>query len=95
MKIEDLRDKLVAREDEENVFLDFRLFGNRQSEAMDCYLQEAIETFRGRGMVVGSAKAIVLICDPSALLTENARFCLCQLQTSGESIGLKSTPPAI
>ena len=58
MLLGELREKLVVTEDHKSIYVDFRVFGDRQSVAMDLYLNEVLEIARMNP--IGTGKTLVL-----------------------------------
>ena len=83
----ELREKLAVTEDNKNIYVDFRPFGDQQSAAMDLYVHEVLEIVRVNPM--GTGKTLVLTCDRSAEITDQSRLNLRELQKLGQPVALR------
>jgi hypothetical protein len=87
MLLGELREKLVVTEDHKSIYVDFRVFGDRQSVAMDLYLNGVLEIARINP--IGTGKTLVLTCDRNAEITEQSRLKLREMQQLGQPVALR------
>jgi hypothetical protein len=92
MDMNEFNKTAVRTEDSEHVYFDLRPFGNRQGEAMDSYLHEAVMSIQ-MGVSSFGARQIVLLTDASVVIPDSARTWLASLQESGVSVAIQGTRP--
>lgn len=84
----EFRDKVLRTETHSTVTFDLRPFGDRQAEAIDCFLHDA-------GMAVQMkrfrpTKAIILVCDPGTVFSAATDMWLANMQSRGVAIAIQS-----
>jgi hypothetical protein len=82
----------IRTEDSGRVYFDLRPFGNRQGEAMDSYLHEAMMSIQ-MGVSSFGTRQIVLLTDASVVMPDSARTWLASLQVSGVSVAVEGRRP--
>jgi len=82
----------IRTEDNGRVYFDLRPFGNRQGEAMDSYLHEAVMSIQ-MGVSSFGTRQIVLLTDASVVMPDSARTWLASLQASGFSVAVEGRRP--
>jgi hypothetical protein len=92
MDMNEFNQTAVRTEDSEHVYFDLRPFGNRQGEAMDSYLHEAVASIQ-IGVSSFGERQIVLLTDASTVIPNSARTWLASLQASGVSVEVEGRQP--
>lgn len=92
MDMNEFNKTAVRTEDNGHVYFDLRPFGNRQAEAMDSYLHEAVMSIQ-MGVSSFGERQIVLITDASMVIPDSARTWLASLQASGVSVEVEGRRP--
>jgi hypothetical protein len=72
MDMNEFNSTAIRTEDREHVYFDLRPFGNRQGEAMDTYLHEAVMSIQ-MGVSSFGQRQIVLLTDASTIIPDSAR----------------------
>lgn len=92
MDMNEFNSTAIRTEDSGHVYFDLRPFGNRQGEAMDSYLHEAVMSIQ-MGVSSFGERQIVLVADASMVIPDSARTWLASLQASGVSVAVQGTRP--
>ena len=92
MDMNEFNSTAIRTEDREHVYFDLRPFGNRQGEAMDTYLHEAVMSIQ-MGVSSFGQRQIVLLTDASTIIPDSARTWLANLQVSGVSVAVEGRRP--
>jgi hypothetical protein len=83
---------VIRTEDIDHVHFDLRPFGDRQAEAMDSYLHEAVVSIH-IGVSSFGERQIVLLTDASTVIPDSARTWLASLRASGVSVEVEGRRP--
>lgn len=89
MNSREFNSTVIRHDYPEFVQLDLRPFGAKQSEAVDFWLEAALEQADAFG------KKIALKTDPSVVLSQSAIVCLAKLQQRSISISVVSVGPGL
>lgn len=92
MDMNEFNKTVVRSEDSAHVYFDLRPFGNRQEEAMDSYLHEAVVSIHA-GVDSFGDRQVVLITDASTAIPSSARTWLTSLQAAGVSVSVEGRRP--
>jgi|HubBroStandDraft_6_1064221.scaffolds.fasta_scaffold00095_55 hypothetical protein len=92
MDMNEFNGAAIKTEHSEHVYFDLRPFGNRQGEAMDSYLHEAVMSIQ-MGVSSFGERQIVLVTDASMVIPKTARTWLASLQESGVSVAVEARRP--
>ncbi len=79
----------IRSEDSENIYLDLRPFANLQTEALDLYLDNTLNSVRAGASTIGE-RPIVLFTDPAVPIAESSRNSLVVLRNGGISISVQA-----
>jgi len=88
MEIPEFNRTAVSSEDSENIYFDLRPFGERQSEALDAYLNDALARLEINTNLVPE-HPVVLQIDPTVELVDSSRNCLVHLRNAGLAISVQ------
>lgn len=92
MDMNEFNATVTRTEDGGHVYFDLCPFGDRQGEAMDSYLHEALMSIQ-MGVSSFGARQIVLVTDASVVIPDSARTWLASLQASGVSVEVEGRRP--
>jgi hypothetical protein len=92
MDMNEFNGTAIRTEDSGHVYFDLRPFGNRQGEAMDSYLHEAVMSIQ-MGVSSFGKRQIVLLTDAFVVMPDSARTWLASLQASGVSVAVEGRRP--
>ncbi|HKN71721.1 MAG TPA: hypothetical protein VJX30_11855 [Terriglobales bacterium] len=92
MTIDEFNQQAIRTEDSNNVYFDLRPFAERQSEAMDTYLNASLMSIQ-TGVSSFGTRQIVLITDASMVLSDTARAYIAELRAKGVSMMVEARRP--
>jgi hypothetical protein len=88
MDMKEFHQTAIQSEDSHYVYFDLRSFGNRQGEAADSYMHDALMTIQAGGRISGE-RTVILITDVSTVIPDTARNRLAELRDAGVSISVQ------
>jgi hypothetical protein len=89
MEQREYQKKLVRTEDDDNIYLDIRPFGNQEAEAIDFCLQEMLSALSYRMKSEKKAKKVVVICEPTAKIPPSADTVVSQINQLGQAVEIR------
>jgi|HubBroStandDraft_6_1064221.scaffolds.fasta_scaffold00871_32 hypothetical protein len=88
MDINEFYQTAIQSEDSHYVYFDLRPFGDRQREAVDSYMRDALNTIQNGASTTGE-RTVILITDLSTVIPDSARDSLAELRNAGVSISVQ------
>jgi hypothetical protein len=88
MDMNEFHQTAIPSEDSNYVYFDLRPFGNRQGEAADSYMRDALTTIQA-GMRTSGERTVILVTDVSTVIPDTARDSLLELRNAGVSISVQ------
>jgi hypothetical protein len=86
MDMTEYKTKRLRMEDRENIYLDLRPFGEKESDAIDFCIQETLAAVRRSGP---SKQKLVLICEPTTRIPSHAEMWLLKLKELGQATEIR------
>jgi len=88
MDMTEFNQTAIRSEDSHYVYIDLRPFAERQAEAADSYLHDALTSLQAGASTFGE-RTVVLITDAVTVIPETAHHWLAELREAGVSISVQ------